>query len=617
MANFIDKIRVKTASKGHSRLSFSDMHITTSDFFQTCPIFSRENIPGEKMDFNMRSFARLDALVVPTYGRVDMHNRAFFVPFRAIWKPFEAFITRSSYFSTKPVIVPQLSNNDLVGLIYYPIYDSPIDSGEYGESVQSTDVYDLTIDTLGSFDYVKLGSLGRYIYKVLTSLGYNIQWRYDARLLGINSVGDTISYSALPLLAYFKCLFDWYYPSQYVEDSDYAHFNNLLHDFENWVDINVTTGIYNYYGNIVSTVQKLFKLTYFLTYNQDYFTSAFDNPEGPVASGTTPFTMIVNDHLNASEQNGSRINVGAGDVNASNTPVLTSSNWGLSQLGMKTLSALSQFMQRHQLAGARIIDRYVARFGVQLLNQKINRALYLGKYEVPLMVQDIMSTANTVNGESGSMLGDYAGKGLLVDNGNGHFTCSSDEYGIFIVISSIVPRVGYVQGLHRNLMRKTSFDFFTPELDALGTEPVAKAEVYQPSHDADFYAGADSSNMIFGYLPRYASYKMSRDMLTGDFRLASKSVGLTSPAWHLNRLFDNAAFGGDPNSVVHSKEFITCGDKDQYNRLFQSLDNTADHFVVQHLFEYNVSAPCKAAFDIYDFSGEQGHDVTINGNTLN
>lgn len=50
-------------------------------------------VPGEKIDVSMESFARLNPLPVPTFGRASMRNRAYFVPFRTIFRGWNDYIT--------------------------------------------------------------------------------------------------------------------------------------------------------------------------------------------------------------------------------------------------------------------------------------------------------------------------------------------------------------------------------------------------------------------------------------------------------------------------------------------------------------------------------------------
>ena len=93
MANFLDTIKVKTAVEKRTNLSLDCDHITTANFMQFNVVFSRELVPDQSLDIDMSTFARLQPLPVPTYGKARIQNRCFFVPFRTIFPAFNDFIT--------------------------------------------------------------------------------------------------------------------------------------------------------------------------------------------------------------------------------------------------------------------------------------------------------------------------------------------------------------------------------------------------------------------------------------------------------------------------------------------------------------------------------------------
>ena len=73
-------------------------------------------------------------------------------------------------------------------------------------------------------------------------------------------------------------------------------------------------------------------------------------------------------------------------------------------------------------------------------------------------------------------------------------------------------------------------------------------------------------NGVFGYAPRYTfGYKIGHDYLTGDFRLDSRNVGMSS--FHTFRLLDTPE---NKTPLVNSLSFRQIGN--EYDRMFsQSL----------------------------------------------
>ena len=93
MASFLDKFQIKTAAPAKQKFDLSCQHITTADFMQLSPVYIKEMVPNEKISINQQSFSRTARLSVPTFGRCNMHNKAFFVPFRTILRGWNDFIT--------------------------------------------------------------------------------------------------------------------------------------------------------------------------------------------------------------------------------------------------------------------------------------------------------------------------------------------------------------------------------------------------------------------------------------------------------------------------------------------------------------------------------------------
>ena len=292
----------------------------------------------------------------------------------------------------------------------------------------------------------------------------------------------------------------------------------------------------------------------------------------------------------------------------------------ISEYLLSALRSLTDYMKRHQLAGSRAFDRYLARFGKALPAEKMNRCLYLGAAMQDIQIGDIMSTADTVSAAlgTGSQLGSFAGKGISY--GNGHFECSTDEFGYFIILSTIVPATGYFQGIDPICQRLSKLDFWTPEFDSLGVEPLKACTLYMPPIPGAMSNGSPY-DQVFGFVPRYATYKAPTcsDRLTGNFRVPSLNSGNfnlnSSGAWHLMREFDAWDFLQDWTNVVHSPQFISGGsDFTQYKRIFYYDEtDSPDNFTVIHNFEIAEYAPMKALYDTYEFE-DKGKKVTLETN---
>ena len=76
------KANVNIASVKPNKFDLSCKHITTSDFGLLRPVFSRMMVPADKFEVEVNSFHRLDPMSAPNNSEMNVHTRAFFVPFR-------------------------------------------------------------------------------------------------------------------------------------------------------------------------------------------------------------------------------------------------------------------------------------------------------------------------------------------------------------------------------------------------------------------------------------------------------------------------------------------------------------------------------------------------------
>lgn len=634
MASYLDKAQVNTAITDNTKLDLGHQHITTANFMQLNVDYIREMVPGEKIDCKMETFARMNPLTVPTFGRASIRNRAFFVPFSSIFRGWNDFLTDNVHYASDGfqgsastlTWVPRVTNSTLAACFTGSITSSVTGAGMlYGTTDPN---YDVTWTSAGAnYNYTVKG---RQAIKMLEALGYKIDWT-KVNVIGANDP----QFSAMPLIAMAKIFTDWYFPQQYMNLTAFERLKFLT-----TYDVAA--------GPIVLSaldVREILLLCAYVCYDSDYFVSAWDTPNQPNAGNySSDFKLVnldsVNDTLGytgsvvASRYYTEKgyVTNNSGSATADNrlggadapyivpmiavTDSVGGSNKALqptpiSEYLLHGLHALTDFMKRNQLAGSRVFDRYLARFGKALPAEKLNRSRYLGAAMQNLQIGDIMSTSDT----SGAELGKFAGKGISY--GNGHFDYSTDEFGYFIVLSSIVPATGYYQGVDRQVMRVGKTDFWQPEFDSLGVQPITANELYLPTAPEYATMTGNAEEQIFGFTPRYADYKVAHDQLTGNFRLPSIQAGHLNAgdAWHMMRKFAGASFMGDYKNCVHTPDFIYgYTDPYQYNRLFYyDQDGAPDNITLIHNFEIASYAPVKALYDTYEFE-DKGKKVTLQTN---
>lgn len=662
MASFLDKLKVKTAVNTRSKRDLSCCHITSADFFQFNVAYARELVPKESISVGLETFSRMEPLVVPTFGRANIKNRAFFVPFRTVFPGWNDFITQSPHIAadaspnSSPFVI--ISTPLLTQFSFWNFFLRNIESNSLTYAVpvqfpstapvslanwklQNPNGYDYIISfapgtpdflsadggdwsswtKLGGYP-IRLTSVGRQVMKIMNSLGYVFS-PVIADNSKVTEVYKKPNFSALPLLCLAKVYADWFFPNGYSTTlfDNMFKFDLMGNSSSSSVLDLGSTYLNLIFSNILRT-----------SYDPDYFTSAWDQPNAPNAVNLSGVYSLRD--INNPSGTGGSVSYPGGHGNVS--PTVNSSTF-LTKYALDALASLSDYIKRHQLVGARSIDRFLARFGIQLSSDKLCRSIYLGEDIVPLQIGDVMSTADTsLSGPDspGMPLGSYAGKGIAY--GGKTFEHDTDEYGMFIIVSSIIPKVGYYQGFDRTVLHTSPLSFWTPEFDSLGCQAISRAEVYEPidnltdSSQKTFYDTTGSVayyNSVFGYTPRYAEYKISHDRLTGDKRYNSLAVGQDS--WHLMRVLNyRSSF-----DVVHSRNFVTGNlnpddyvwsdeylDYFQYDRIFQNIDSNIDHFNIIYQFNVTSWAPMSSLYDNYEWKdhdkGETVH-VDVNGPKMN
>lgn len=583
---FPTKLQTPVASHERSQHDLSAPHVTTGSFMKFYVSKAMELVPGQSIQVQHDCFSRLEPLPVPTFGLADIRHRAFWVPFRTVFPEWNDFINDTPHlyddgFSSIPTFVPSIRNDvfleflssDSCAVLVASDEEKPSFSVSGGE---------------GNTFYYTFTPYGRYCYSFLRSLGYAPQMYRNC----VNI------YSLMPLLCAMKIYVDWYFPSQYAQSD---RFNALAKYFIRNSLIDPGEDFFT-----AQDLDDIFRTLFDIAYEPDYFTSAWDNPVAPNVDLYSHLSL--NDISSDTSDNQSVTNVHQGH----GTPFIHNSEDGISPISQYQLDALksmTDYMKRNQLVGSRAMDRYLARFGVKLSSEKLNRSVLINEYRQQIQFGDVTSTANT----EGASLGDYAGKGISYGE-NRYEVDSEGEYGFYMVITTIMPKVHYYQGLDRHCLHISKTDFWTPEYDGLGVQAISQAEYFSPlsyvqNHTDDNLVPVDTDS-VFGFTGRYAEYKVPHALITGDYIDDSINVGKDS--WTLFRDVDK-------NNTFHDINTILSSDSDQYDRIFQNTNADVDKFNIIHNFNIQSSFPGKSIFDTYEFKDEdesQKVSMDVGGSTV-
>ena len=278
-------------------------------------------------------------------------------------------------------------------------------------------------------------------------------------------------------------------------------------------------------------------------WNHDYFTSAL-----PTAQTGDDVLIPLLGELPHSANRMTRLNgtsPGTGDIQLTTTgptkqlsdsvgnpitfdPDLFNDN-AATMREFRLAAQLLEYLEKANRIGDRYRDVIAGRFGFDPMPGVIDEPQYIGGSRGNVVIQDVMSTAQTVDGSDDitSVVGDYTGQALGLQSSKGH-RFFAPEHGVIMGIMSVMPKSAYYQGIPRKFNRTSFFDYAWKEFAHIGDQAILNKEIFMAWQGT----AAGNNDDTFGYTPRYQEYRSSTDTVSGLMRT-------TYERWHLARKFNS------------------------------------------------------------------------------
>lgn len=501
---------VKTPRVPLNRFDLSFDRIGTFKMGKLYPIICKEMLPGDRFRVRTDSLVRTMPLSSPAFGRLRMYIHYFFVPNRLVWDNWEDFIT----------------------------------GGESGEDTHVPPY--LPWNKLSQMDILvraKNDAEGNWTYdpgdSIAAAFGLPLQPFSGSMVSGgvANGSNTTTPVSALPFRGY-RLIWNEYYRDRNVDDEleifssgDGDLSSNYPENGSNWKE--------GLFGDLLSR-----------RWLKDYFTSALPTPQrGPdvqlpiVGEGGTiqadgPLKLLIQNQgtgeitkntsafvpdVNRGLGNTTGINIAESpndqfplDVQHSNLMYAS----GLTTAGgsvvaatindLRRAIALQRFYEISARAGSRYIETIMGHFHVRSSDARLQRPEYLGGGVTDINIGEVLQTSAT---DQISPQGNMAGRGFGIGRSN-QCTYRAEEHGYLFGIMSIIPEPYYFQGVDKDWTRQSRVDYYWPSFAHLGEQEIDKSELCVGASDGD----TDTFGQLFGYAPRYAEYKFSKNIITGLLR---------------------------------------------------------------------------------------------------
>lgn len=311
-------------------------------------------------------------------------------------------------------------------------------------------------------------------------------------------------------------------------------------------------------------------------WRHDYFTSNLPFAQkGPAVEipviADFPDVSVFIDNVSGTTLTGAPISPVVGGVTSPDVPADTlfarTSTLDVNSTTINDLRVayrLQEWYEKQARGGSRYDENILVFFGVKTEDFRLQRPEYITGISSDVTISEVLQTSQT---ETDSPQGNMAGHGYSTTSGK-YGRYYAKEHGWILGIVSILPDATYSQGLPRQFSKFTSpTQKFWPQFEHLGEQATLNKEVFLKGDDT-------IDNATFGYLPRYAEYRVLNNRVAGQFKDASLSH------WVWQRLF------GDTPAL--NRDFIEC--TPNYD-VFAVTSAAEDHFLMEIVHDISAVRP--------------------------
>lgn len=446
------------------------------------PVYLEDCVPGDHFKITPDFYVKFAPMVFPILQRIEAKITYWFVPNRLLWKRWERYITGGK--DGTDVLQPPVVN-------YTKIDTSDVSVGNGSLA-----------DYLGYPDFPSGGqATNGPDYNVLPFYAYQLIWNSFFR-------DETLSTDFRQALAY---ALDPGQTGDELEEYDAEDFAGYITSYP--AADSIQTQLF--------TIRKV-------AWKKDYFTTASPWAQRG-ASVHIPSNLSVSDTFRLSSSLGEGVDTSFADDEDSSTYLAYANKSVDDALGTLNdfykASALQRFLQK-SINGNRYIEQIANFFGVRVPDYRLQRPEFIGSASKVVQISEVLQTSQSTSGEDASALGTYAGKAAVGGVGK-TFDYKVREHGWIIGLMFVRPDASYFQGIRKNLSRVDRFDYYWPEFQGIGEQPIYKKELFAGKNNGD------ANDQVWAYQSRFSEYKFHNNEIHGDFRDSMD-------AWTMSRKFLSA-----------------------------------------------------------------------------
>lgn len=612
--------------------------VTTSSFGFVQPIQCRELIPQDHVSLRCANLMRLQPLVKPTFGRVEIKTYHGFVPIADIFHPFESLLAGKSYNGANSSYIPQYVPFTQEGILAFSCYlfstiqiFEPSGSGSFivnNDGITSSTPLQVAANPSAAQSLFE-SDFAAFVEGLFTNgqvsttkIGYiisNFRTNVYQGLLKIDSSITSIN----------QC--DWFFIIRDASDVPQIVGGRFLEAGKNLQKILLGCG---YNLNLGSTEDKsilklcayykfwfdtfavqrtvtwkqtnCFKLLEYLEqYGQNDINQMIGTEQTSATVLATWFKFILDltrcyytqspDYVSA-HISGTALNAGASDsfpfiyqgpTSGSIVSESVSDRYAqdtgqpiykpgnASSTSNITQQGLDVLKQLYKYVNIKTaVGGKIAAFMHSIFGSDYRDEKESNFIGVHTSKVDITPVMSTAETAQG-YLGEFAGQGFGGTSGE-KFDFTASCAGYLITMIAIVPDSKFAQGDDPDTNHLKKFDFFTPQFDALTLLPTRKSSIYNCFALTDPDSNYIGYNAAFGNIPNYTEYKVEKDLVSGELAMLSTQANLLP--FNLSKILPYTHIGQDSIRNVNYNA-IVAGEVWRWIGLYRNIGNFDRIFV--------------------------------------
>lgn len=524
--------KVKALKPARNLFDLSHEWLATGDMGKLYPCCYMEMSPGDTFHIWQQIVTRMMPLNAPILHEIFLYTHFFFVPYRILWEEWTDFITGA------------------------------VDGDEGGHT--RTDYEETSVGKIIDYPSDVTPELPRWNP---TNNGVGSLWDYLSFPTGVKPAG------ALPLDFIRRCynrIWNEYYRDENLQEEVSEDNEEIL--YRNWKKDYFTSALLNQQRgvapampvsgsvNLLGDSQTVNQFTVF-DFGSSYIGLRFQLPPGLneslisvvgqviVVNGTyqpatgssssTTFSTNANyadyryyDDTGVLEVVYSFNTVPQGTVLSATTSapprvVYTEVNStdevleaGFDIKDLRQAFQIQKWLELANRGGVRYTEFLRSFFGVSPKDDRLQRPEYIGGTKSPIIISEVLQTSETQETPQGTMTGHGVGASRTYV---GSYTAT--EYGIVMGLLSVMPTTKYTQGINKQWLRRSKYDFLFPQFTGLSEQAIEEAEIFATNDESN-------NKKVFGFGEIYDELRSMSSKIVGKMRTVFNY-------WHLARIFDS------------------------------------------------------------------------------